>query len=458
MTPTLLIAEDDVTLARLAARLAEEIGFEPLVCHDGESARARLEADAPGALLTDLRLPGVDGIALLQASKALNAARPVLLMTGYATPMNAIEAFRLGVADILLKPFELDVARAVLHRIKSRLDEQHRIAQLSEQIARNTGDTPIPAASAAMQRTLALAGQVAATPLPVLLEGETGVGKGVLARLIHERSAHAAAPFFSVHCGALAQTLLESELFGYEKGAFSGATAKKPGLLELASGGTLFLDEINSASLDAQTRLLQFIQDRQFLRVGGVKPVKVDVRLIFAANRPLKNEVAAGRFREDLYFRMAVFPITVPPLRERREDIPYLAEYLLAKHAREIGRPVPTLPAEALDKLAAYAWPGNVRELDNVLARAVVLHQGASLDMADLPPEIAGKPSRRSCPWADNATLAEVEAAWIAEVLKRCEGNRIQAAGMLGIDPSTLWRKLKETGTINPTRQPHNDP
>jgi transcriptional regulator with PAS, ATPase and Fis domain len=264
-----------------------------------------------------------------------------------------------------------------------------------------------------------------------------------MAQHIHACSSAAAAPFLTLNCGALAQTLLESELFGYEKGAFSGAAARKPGLLELASGGTLFLDEINSASLDAQSRLLQFIQDKQFMRVGGTKLVKVDVRLIFAANRSLKDEVAAGRMREDLYFRLAVFPIVVPPLRERREDIAPLAEYLLAKHARDMGRPVIGLTAEALDRLRAYRWPGNVRELDNVLARAVVLHQGVQLDIADLPAEIAGATRRGACPWAEDATLAEVEASWIASVLQRCNGNRAQAAKILGIDTSTLWRKLK---------------
>jgi DNA-binding NtrC family response regulator len=443
MTPTLLIAEDDATFARLIAGLADTMGFETRVCHDGVAARACLEADLPDALLTDLRLPGVDGISLLQVSKALDPARPVLLMTGYATPMNAIEAFRLGVADILLKPFELDAAKAALQQIKTHFDTRFRLLQLSELLARQPGHPPIPAVSAAMRQALTLAEQVASTSLPVLLEGETGAGKGVMAQHIHACSSAAAAPFLTLNCGALAQTLLESELFGYEKGAFSGAAARKPGLLELASGGTLFLDEINSASLDAQSRLLQFIQDKQFMRVGGTKLVKVDVRLIFAANRSLKDEVAAGRMREDLYFRLAVFPIVVPPLRERREDIAPLAEYLLAKHARDMGRPVIGLTAEALDRLRAYRWPGNVRELDNVLARAVVLHQGVQLDIADLPAEIAGATRRGACPWAEDATLAEVEASWIASVLQRCNGNRAQAAKILGIDTSTLWRKLK---------------
>jgi len=447
----LLIAEDDTALANLVARLAREAGFETLVRNDGAAANTCLEEDAPDALLTDLRLPGLDGMELLRAAKRLDPRRPVLLMTGYATPMNAIEAFRLGVADILLKPFELEQARAALARLKQQLDQRLRMTQLAEQVARSQGVAQLSANAAPMRQALGLAAQVAGTPLPVLLEGETGVGKGVLARHIHGLSARAEGPFFALNCGALPQTLLESELFGYEKGAFSGAAARKPGLLELAAGGTLFLDEINSSSPEAQTRLLQFIQDKRLYRLGGVKPVNVDVRLIFASNRLLKDEVAAGRVREDLYFRIQVFPIAVPPLRQRREDIAALAEFLLARHAREIGRPMAGIAPEALQGLKAYAWPGNVRELENVLQRAIVLARGDRLTLADLPPDIAdtrvasGIPTvAGSLPWPDDASLAQVEAAWIERVLQNCGGNRTRAARILGIDPATLWRKLKK--------------
>ncbi|MDO9466247.1 MAG: sigma-54 dependent transcriptional regulator [Thiobacillus sp.] len=443
MIPTLLIAEDDAALAKLAARVAEEAGFSVVVRHDGETARSTLETEVPDALLTDLRLPGCDGLELLRTSKALDPQRPVLLMTGYATPMTAIEAFRLGVSDILLKPFDLDVARAALVRLKSTFDQKARLLQLTEQVARSQDAAYLAAKSPAMQHALELAAQVADSPLPVLLEGETGVGKGVLARHIHALSPRAGGPFFTLHCGALPQTLLESELFGYEKGAFSGATARKPGLLELAAGGTLFLDEINSTSLDAQTRLLQFIQDKQVFRIGGVKPVKVDVRLIFASNQSLKERVRDGGLREDLYYRIAVFPITVPPLRERREDLADLAGFLLARSAFEMGRPALPLDADALARIQVYAWPGNVRELANTLQRALVLAQGALIRATDLPAELHDRPTAPACPWGESATLAEVESAWIKQALERCGGNRTQAAKMLGIDPSTLWRKLK---------------
>jgi DNA-binding NtrC family response regulator len=443
MMPTLLIAEDDAALAKLATRVAEEAGFSVVVRHDGDAARSTLETEVPDALLTDLRLPGCDGLDLLRASKALDPQRPVLLMTGYATPMTAIEAFRLGVSDILLKPFDLDVARAALVRLKSVFDQKARLLQLTEQVARSQDAAYLAAKSPAMQHTLELAAQVADSPLPVLLEGETGVGKGVLARHIHALSPRAGGPFFTLHCGALPQTLLESELFGYEKGAFSGATTRKPGLLELAAGGTLFLDEINSTSLDAQTRLLQFIQDKQVFRIGGFKPVKVDVRLIFASNQSLKERVRDGGLREDLYYRIAVFPIIVPPLRERREDLADLAGFLLARSASEMGRPALPLDADVLARIQAYAWPGNVRELANTLQRALVLARGAHIRAADLPAELHDRPGAPACPWGETATLAEVESAWIKQALERCGGNRTQAAKMLGIDPSTLWRKLK---------------
>lgn len=446
MTPILLIAEDDAALASMVTRLAQEAGFEVVLRHDGHSALRCLQEAPPDALLTDLRLPGLDGIELLKSSKSLDPRRPVLLTTGYATPMNAIEAFRLGVADILLKPFELEAARASLAHLKEQLDQRLRILQLTEELARTRGEAHFDAISRPMRQALELAGQVAVTNLPVLLEGETGVGKGVMARHIHALSPRADGPFFALNCGALPQTLLESELFGYEKGAFSGATARKLGLLELAAGGTLFLDEINSASIEAQTRLLQFIQDRQLFRLGGVKAVELDVRLIFATNRTLQDEVAAGRFRADLYYRINVFPITIPPLRERPEDLPVLVQYLLARHAARMGKALTGITPDALERLAAYAWPGNVRELENVLQRAIVLASGDRLGLDALPAEIAGTQAAPSqgLPWPATATLKEVETAWIRLTLERCGGNRTQAARALGIDPATLWRKLRD--------------
>jgi DNA-binding NtrC family response regulator len=445
MTYNLLIAEDDVVQAKLLARTAAEAGFETVVVHDGNAAVIELRSSPPDALFTDLRLPGVDGIALIAAAREADAAMPVILATGFATAHNTVEAFHLGVTDVLLKPLELDAVRLTFKRLYDSLAQRRRIEQLVAQVTAQASPPLMDSRAPAMKQCLQLTAQVATTELPVLLEGETGAGKGVLAAHIHGLSGRRDGPFLTLNCGALPPSLLESELFGFEKGAFSGANARKPGLLELANGGTLFLDEINSTSLDAQTRLLQFIQEKRLMRLGGVKPISVDVRLVLAANRPLKEEVAAGRFRQDLYFRVQVFPIPVPPLRARREDIAGLAEFFLARHGRALNPAVRGIEPDALERLLKYDWPGNVRELEGAIQRGLVLAAGETLTLSDLPADMRPAPTAiGSPPWSREATLEEVEIFWIRHVLGRCGGNRTQASRQLGIDPSTLWRKLKE--------------
>jgi DNA-binding NtrC family response regulator len=445
MTFTLLIAEDDAVQARLLARVAAEAGFDVTVLHDGDAALAELGASPPDALFTDLRLPGADGLALIAAAREADGNLPVILATGYATAHNAVEAFHLGVMDVLFKPLELDALRLTFKRLRETLAQRRRIDQLTAQVSSHASPPLMDSRAPAMKQCLHLAAQIAGKDLPVLLEGETGAGKGVVAAHIHGLSRRSDGPFLTLNCGALPATLLESELFGFEKGAFSGASARKPGLLELAHGGTLFLDEINSTSLDAQTRLLQFIQERRLMRLGGVRAIDVDVRLVLASNRPLKEEVAAGRFRQDLYFRVNVFPIPVPPLRARREDIAVLAEYFLARHGRALNPNVCGIASETLERLVKYDWPGNVRELEGAIQRALVLAGSETLTPADLPADLRPAPAIFSAiPWPAQATLEEVEAFWLRHVLDRCGGNRTQAARLLGIDPSTLWRKLKE--------------
>jgi DNA-binding NtrC family response regulator len=445
MTFTLLIAEDDAVQAKLLARVGAEAGFDVAVSADGNAALAELRASPPDALFTDLRLPGADGLALIAAAREADSTMPIILATGYATAHNAVEAFHLGVMDVLFKPLELDALRLTFKRLRETLAQRRRIDQLSAQLATLSAPPLMQSSAPAMKQCLQLAVQVADKDLPVLLEGETGAGKGVVAAYIHGLSNRRDGPFLTLNCGALPATLLESELFGFEKGAFSGATARKPGLLELAHGGTLFLDEINSTSLDAQTRLLQFIQEKRLMRLGGIKAIDVNVRLILASNRPLKEEVAAGRFRQDLYFRVNVFPIPMPALRERREDIPALAEFFLARHGRALNPNVRGIAPETLERLVKYDWPGNVRELEGAIQRALVLAGGETLVPADLPADLRPAPaSFNAAPWPAETTLEEVETFWIRHILDRCGGNRTQAARQLGIDPSTLWRKLKE--------------
>jgi DNA-binding NtrC family response regulator len=445
MTFTLLIAEDDAVQAKLLARVGAEAGFDVAVSADGNAALAELRASPPDALFTDLRLPGADGLALIAAAREADSTMPIILATGYATAHNAVEAFHLGVMDVLFKPLELDALRLTFKRLRETLAQRRRIDQLSAQLATLSAPPLMQSSAPAMKQCLQLAVQVADKDLPVLLEGETGAGKGVVAAYIHGLSNRRDGPFLTLNCGALPATLLESELFGFEKGAFSGATARKPGLLELAHGGTLFLDEINSTSLDAQTRLLQFIQEKRLMRLGGIKAIDVNVRLILASNRPLKEEVAAGRFRQDLYFRVNVFPIPMPALRERREDIPALAEFFLARHGRALNPNVRGIAPETLERLVKYDWPGNVRELEGAIQRALVLAGGETLVPADLPADLRPAPAGfNAAPWPAETTLEEVETFWIRHILDRCSGNRTQAARQLGIDPSTLWRKLKE--------------
>jgi two-component system NtrC family response regulator len=443
-----LIAEDDCDMAALIAELAREEGFDTETTADGLAAEATLRREAADVLLTDLRLPGRDGLQLLEAVRAQPTPVPVVLITGYATAQDTVRAFQQGVFDIILKPFEPDQVRLVLRRLKSLLEHRQRILQLRAALAQQSADEP-QATSPGMKKVLELAAQVAATKLPVLLHGETGTGKGMVARFIHRASPRAEQTFLAVNCGAIAPTLLESELFGHEKGAFTGATARRIGLLELAHGGTLFLDEINSAPPELQTRLLHFIQEQRFFRVGGTRPVEVDTRLVVASNKDLAELVAARRFREDLFYRLNVFPIHIPPLRERPEDVPLLAEYLMVKHARTLGRQVREIDATALDALVRYHWPGNVRELENVVQRALVLSAGERLTLAELPQEL--RPGATAIlsqrpPWGERATLAEVERFWVLHVLARHQGNRTKAAAELGIDPSTLWRKLRGFG------------
>lgn len=442
MPRRVLIAEDDEAMAQLLAELCQAEGVTAQVVADGNAAAEAMATQEIDLLLTDLRLPGRDGLSLLQLARQVQPAAAVVLITGYASAADAVRAFQQGVADVILKPFTAEQIRFVLQRLAGTRAREHRIAQLEAAVRAQQPAAPL-AASAAMRRALQLAEQVAPTDLPVLLQGETGTGKGVLAAHIHRRSARQGQTMLTLHCGALAPTLLESELFGHEKGAFTGANARRIGLLELADRGTLFLDEINSASADVQTRLLQFIQERRFFRVGGTRPVEVDVRLLIAANRDLKQLCAQGAFRDDLYFRLNVFPIDIAPLRERPEDIAALARQVLARHAPRLNPKVDAIDEAAMAALVRYRWPGNVRELENVVQRALVLAPGNAVTVAELPAELRAPAGAPPNLWPDNATLAEVERRWIEHVLQRCGGNRSRAAKLLGIDASTLWRKLR---------------
>ncbi|MCB1852505.1 MAG: sigma-54-dependent Fis family transcriptional regulator [Gammaproteobacteria bacterium] len=445
---TVLIAEDDQRMADLLAEIAQAQGFTPLVAMDGTSASIILERGEADALLTDLRLPSPDGLALLRLARHLLPDMPTVLITGHATLQVAVDAFRGGLFDLITKPFDTLELEALMDRLRRLLEHRTRTETLSAQVSLLEREAFEPVTlSPASRKVRTLIEQVAPLDVPVLLDGETGTGKSVSARLIHRISPRRDSPFFNLSCAAIAPGLAESELFGHEPGAFTGATGRKRGLLELADGGTLLLDEVNSAGRKVQARLLQFIQERTLLRVGGTRPVPVDVRLIFASNQPLEPLVQKGAFRQDLYFRINVFPVPLPPLRERREDIVPLAEKMLLRFARELERPACRFTSSALESLTDYAWPGNIRELENLVQRAVILAPGEQVDLAHLPLEL--RPSPGSAPstapaFPADATLAQVERIWIEQVLEHCGGNKAETARRLGIDVTTLYRKLKE--------------
>lgn len=450
----LMIAEDDAAMRGLLAELAQDLGFEVECCSDGLKAQTAIRVDPPDALLADLRMPDLGGIELIEWLASDYPEIPVAIITGYASVPDVVRAFRAGAMDLITKPFDNADVRDVLNRFHRHLERERRIEAVKARLDTLEDDAPLLVLeSRTMQQTLGLIQRVAELDTPVLLGGETGSGKGVLARQIHASSSRSNGPWFSINCGALSDSVAESELFGHERGAFTGAAARKRGVLELADGGTLFLDEINSASPAIQTRLLEFVQDQTLRRVGGERLLKVDVRLIAASNQDLSNCVREGKFREDLWYRLNVFPLIVPPLRERRDDIVPLAEYFLSRFAHQTGLTACRFSDSAEQSLLNHNWPGNVRELENCIHRAVILCDSEVVDAPQLAlhSEVQ-KPHIESLPWQPEANLAEVETHWIQYTLNRCDGNKSRAARCLGIDVSTLHRKLRTPSkTVSPS-------
>ncbi len=442
----LLIAEDDRDMAELLAGMAREVGFSVRTAATGQLALLAMNELLPDVLITDLRLPEPNGMGLLREARERDGNMPVVLITGYATVKDAVEGFKSGLHDLITKPFNIAHVQGVLQRLHGQLAHRRRSESLFAQLEQLRGEGAAPVATSRVTRELfAQVEEIAPLDIAVLIQGGSGTGKGVLARHIHQHSQRHEGPFFALNCAAVPENLIENELFGHEKGAFTGASSRKRGLLELADGGTLLLDEINSTSSDVQARLLQFIQERRFMRVGGERMLEVDVRLIAAANEDLATLVEQGRFRADLYYRLNVFPITLPTLAQRSEDIPALAEWFIAKYARQYNRPTRQLSAEAMGALCNYHWPGNIRELENIIQRAVVLARGETIYPAQLPAELQQSSGRAvaGLPVSPDASLAELESWWIGHMLQRCEGNKSEAARRLGIDVSTLHRKLR---------------
>jgi DNA-binding NtrC family response regulator len=445
---TILIVEDEAKMRRLLELNLGEDGFSTFAAADAESGLKLLREHAVNLVVTDLKLPGMSGLEFLHAIKRENAVLPVVVMTAFGTVETAVEAMKAGASDYVLKPFSLNEMRMVVHKELDvhNLREENR--SLREALGKRYEHPNIVARSAKMQEVLATVERVAPTNSTVLLGGESGVGKDLIARAIHEKSRRAGGPFIKINSTAIPENLLESELFGYERGAFTGANASKPGKFELADKGTLFLDEIGDVPPAIQVKLLRVLQEREFERLGGTRTVKVDVRLIAATNRDLREALEQGTFREDLYYRLNVVPIDIAPLRQRKEDIPELVNLFVARFAADSGKPVEGITPEAMQILVNYHWPGNVRELQNIIERACALAKGAVLKVDDIHLDV--RPAR-AVNGANNflpegLTLEQWEDEMIRESLRRANGNKSQAARLLGLSRNALRYRLSKIG------------
>lgn len=446
--PAILIVEDEAKMRRLLELNLGEDGFTTLSAEDAETGLKLLGQNPIDLVVTDLKLPGMNGLEFLQAIKRQNAALPVVVMTAFGSVETAVEAMKAGASDYVLKPFSLAEMRLVIHKELDvhNLREENR--SLREALGKRYAHPNVVARSPKMQEVLATVERVAPTNSTVLLGGESGVGKDMIARAIHEKSRRASGPFLKINSTAIPENLLESELFGFERGAFTGAVASKPGKFELADKGTLFLDEIGDVPPATQVKLLRVLQEREFERLGGTKTVKVDVRLIAATNRDLREALEQGTFREDLYYRLNVVPIDIAPLRERKEDIPDLVNLFVSRFAGESGKAIEGITPQAMQILVNYHWPGNVRELQNIVERACALSKGPQLEQGDI--HIDQRPSKggNGAPGflPEGMTLEQWEDEMVQEALKRANGNKSQAARLLGLSRNALRYRLSKIG------------
>jgi two-component system, NtrC family, response regulator HydG len=454
---TLLVADDDPAVRESLERALTREGYSVVVAPDGQVALERLQAGGIDLVLSDLRMPGLNGLELLPRAKAVAPDIDFIMLTAFGTVEEAVKAMKEGATDFLTKPFQraqlMKVVRQALER-RSLIAQNRALQQRLDDLLRQGNMIGV---SPAFRRMMTLVQQVADSSATVLIQGESGTGKELVARAIHERSPRRNGPFVAVNCAALPETLLESELFGYERGAFTGAAGRKEGRFELADGGTLFLDEVADLSPVTQPKILRVLQEGEFERVGGTKTIRVDVRIVTATNQDLATLVRARRFREDLFYRLNVITIVAPPLRDRKEDIPVLAQHFLRVYAAKNNRPLEGFGEEALACLEAYSWPGNVRELENVVERAVVLARGAKVEQSDLPDSVAERPvmllrepTGEGAPIGEGffkvrvgTPLAEVQQRLLEETLRFTKGNKTLAARILRIDPKTVFRKLK---------------
>ncbi len=443
----ILVVDDGESHRLMLKAVLGAEGYVVTEASDGTEAVTWVEREAFDLILMDIRMTNMDGIEALTEIRKISPLVPVLIMTAYASVKTAVEALKAGAFDYLTKPLDIEELKIVIEKV---LDHYHLRAEnlvLKERLGDRFDFSRIIGRSSKMKSLLETLAMVSPSDATVLLMGESGTGKEVVANAIHHNSARAGQSFIKVSCAALPETLLESELFGHEKGAFTGATDRREGRFQLAHRGTIFLDEVGEMSLPVQTKLLRVLQEKEFEPLGGVRTVKVDIRLVTATNRDLENEVKEGRFREDLYYRLNVVPIVLPPLRERKEDIPPLADHFLAIYREKNRKSVKGISGKALDLLVRYDWPGNIRELENCIERAVIMAREESIVPADFPPQIRmlsveGEREGFDIPYG--ISLDEMERALIVKTLAETDGNRTKTAEILGINRRTLQNKLKQ--------------
>ncbi len=438
----ILIIDDEATQRELLAGHLERQGHKVQTAGDGEEGIAVLRDSGAEAALVDMRMPRMDGLTFINRSLETNPDLAVVVMTAYGTVESAVEAMKAGAFDYLLKPIDLEHVGVILSKIEANLKLVTENRYLKRKLEQADDFKDIIGQSNAIKKVLADVSRIARSDATVLIRGESGTGKEVVARAIHQASPRATGPFLAVNCTSLPETLLESELFGHERGSFTGASARHLGRFELADHGTIFLDEIGDISLPIQAKLLRVLETKTFQRLGGEKDIKVDIRILTATNRNLEARVKDGAFREDLFYRLNVIPITIPPLRERRDDILPLVEFFIEKYNRKNNKAVRGVTPEAKDLLLRHSWPGNVRELENLIERAIVLSSGDVIDVEDIDPFVKDHIEKE--PAFDTLTLDDLEKRAIIEALKRTNGSLIEASELLGIHRNTLRLKIQK--------------
>jgi len=445
--PRILVVDDEkVALNNLVYILKKE-DYDVTGTQSGPRALSLLQEQEFDLVLTDLKMEKVDGMQVLKKSKELNPDTEVVMITGYATVDSAISAMKAGAYHYVAKPFKLDEVRKVVKEALEKKRLKYENTKLKEQLGRFDETPRIITTNPLMKQIVGMVKQVAGTDTNIVITGESGTGKELFANLIHRNSTRRKGPMLSLNCGAFTEELLANELFGHEKGAFTGAETEKKGLVEMADSGTLFLDEIAEMPLPMQVKLLRVIQEKELIRLGGVKPVKVDVRFVCATNRDLQEEVKRGNFRQDLFFRINVISIEIPPLSARKDDIPLLSYHFLKKYSKLMEKDVSEISEEAMDILMDYDFPGNVRELENIIERGVALTRGRTIDKNHLPDDLRGAALQTFRKKGGKyPSLEEMEKSYIQWVLKEVGANKTEAAKYLGIDRVSLWRKLKKLG------------